>query len=203
VHAIGDAANREVLDAIERAAAVTGRKGARHRIEHVQVVDAADIPRFARLGAIASMQPTHATSDMRWAEDRIGHARAEEGAYAWRKLLDAGARVAFGTDFAVEPLDPVEGLYSAVTRQSREKPGTPPGGWLPSQRLSMEETLSLYTAASAYAEFQEAVKGTLDPGMLADLVVWDRNLLALPPEQILQAKPALTVVGGAVVYQQP
>ncbi|HKB77755.1 MAG TPA: amidohydrolase [Myxococcales bacterium] len=200
VHAIGDAANREVLDAIERAAAVTGRKGARHRIEHVQVVDVADIPRFARLGAIASMQPTHATSDMRWAEDRIGHARAEEGAYAWRKLLDAGARVAFGTDFAVEPLDPVEGLYSAVTRQSREKPGTPPGGWLPSQRLSMEETLSLYTAASAYAEFQEEVKGTLDPGTLADLVVWDRNLLAVPPEQILEAKPALTVVGGRAVY---
>jgi len=203
VHAIGDAANREVLDAIERAAAATGRRGARHRIEHAQVLDAADIPRFARLGAIASMQPTHATSDMRWAEDRIGHARAEEGAYAWRKLLDAGARVAFGTDFAVEPLDPVEGLYSAVTRQSREKPGTPPGGWLPSQRLSMEEALSLYTASSAYAEFQEQVKGTLEPGKLADLVVWERDLLALPPEQILLAKPALTVVGGAVVYQQP
>ncbi|MFL5312589.1 MAG: amidohydrolase [Myxococcales bacterium] len=200
VHAIGDAANREVLDAIERAAAATGRLGARHRIEHAQVLDAADIPRFARLGAIASMQPTHATSDMRWAEERIGRARAEEGAYAWRKLLDAGARVAFGTDFAVEPLDPVEGLYSAVTRQSREKPGTPPGGWLPSQRLSMEEALSLYTASSAYAEFQEEVKGTLDPGMLADLVVWERDLLTIPPEQILQAKPVLTVVGGRAVY---
>ena len=97
----------------------------------------------------------------------------------------------------------MEGLYSAVTRQSREKPGTPPGGWLPSQRLSMEEALSLYTASSAYAEFQEQVKGTLEPGKLADLVVWERDLLALPPEQILQAKPALTVVGGAVVYQQP
>jgi len=200
VHAIGDAANREVLDAIERAAAATGRRGARHRVEHAQVLDAADIPRFARLGAIASMQPTHATSDMRWAEERIGRARAEEGAYAWRKLLDAGARLAFGTDFAVEPLDPVEGLYSAVTRQSREKPGTPPGGWLPSQRLSMEEALSLYTASSAYAEFQEEVKGTLEPGKLADLVVWERDLLAVPPEQILQAKPVLTVVGGRAVY---
>jgi len=109
--------------------------------------------------------------------------------------------VAFGTDFAVEPLDPVEGLYSAVTRQSREKPGTPPGGWLPSQRLSMEEAIALYTASSAYAEFQEDAKGTLEPGKLADLVVWDRDLLTVPPEQILQAKPALTVVGGAVVYQ--
>jgi predicted amidohydrolase YtcJ len=202
VHAIGDAANRGVLDAIERAAAATGRRGARHRIEHAQVLDAAEIPRFARLGVIASMQPTHATSDMRWAEDRIGHARAEEGAYAWRRLLDASARVAFGTDFAVEPLDPVEGLYSAVTRQSREKPGTPPGGWLPSQRLSMEEAIALYTASSAYAEFQEEAKGTLEPGKLADLVVWERDLLTVPAEQILQAKPVLTVVGGAVVYQQ-
>src|SRR5229473_3273691 len=200
VHAIGDAANREVLDAIERAAAATGRRGARHRIEHAQVLDAADIPRFARLGAIASMQPTHATSDMRWAEVRIGHARAEEGAYAWRRLLDASARVAFGTDFAVEPLDPVEGLYSAVTRQSREKPGTPPGGWLPSQRLSMEEAISLYTASSAYAEFQEDAKGTLEPGKLADLVVWERDLLTAAPEQILQAKPVLTVVGGRAVF---
>jgi predicted amidohydrolase YtcJ len=137
---------------------------------------------------------------MRWAEDRIGRPRAEEGAYAWRKLLDAKARIAFGTDFAVEPLDPVEGLYSAITRQSREKPGTPAAGWLPSQRVSMEEALSLYTASSAYAEFQEEEKGTLEPGKLADLVVWDRDLLTVPPEQILQAKPALTVVGGRAVY---
>src|SRR5207237_4864082 len=115
-HDIGDAANREVLDAIERAAAATGRRGARHRIEHAQVLDAKDIPRFARLGAIPSMQPTHATSDMRWAEDRIGHARAEEGAYAWRKLLDAGARVAFGTAFAGRPRDPLERLCTGVTR---------------------------------------------------------------------------------------
>ena len=203
VHAIGDAANREVLDSIERATAVTGRTEARHRIEHAQVLDANDIPRFARLGVVASMQPTHATSDLRWAEDRIGRARAEEGAYAWRKLLEARARIAFGTDFAVEPLDPVEGLYSAVTRQSREKPGTPPGGWLPSQRLSMEEAIALYTAGSAYAEFQEEVKGTLERGKLADLVVWDRDLLTVVPEQVLQAKPALTVVGGAIVYQEP
>ena len=201
VHAIGDAANREVLDSVERAEAATGRKGARHRIEHAQVLDAADIPRFARLGVVASMQPTHATSDMRWAEDRIGRARAEEGAYAWRKLLDAHAVVAFGTDFAVEPLDPVEGLYSAVTRQSRDKPGTPPGGWIPSQRLSIEEAISLYTAASAYAEFQESEKGTLEPGKLADLVVWDRDLLGIPPQEILQAKPVLTLVSGRAVYE--
>jgi predicted amidohydrolase YtcJ len=200
VHAIGDAANRMVLDAVERAERQGGRRDARHRIEHAQVLDAADIPRFAALGVVASMQPTHATSDMRWAELRIGHARAEEGAYAWRKLLDAGAHVAFGTDFAVEPLPPVEGLYSAVTRQSREKPGTPGGGWLPSQKLSLSEAIQLYTAGSAYAEFQEADKGTLEVGKLADLVVWDRDLFAVPPEQILQAQTVLTVVGGRAVF---
>jgi predicted amidohydrolase YtcJ len=201
VHAIGDAANREVLDSIERAQKTTGRRGARHRIEHAQVLDAADIPRFAQLGVVASMQPTHATSDMRWAEDRIGHARAQEGAYAWRKLLLANARIAFGTDFAVEPLDPVEGLYSAVTRQSRQRPGTPPGGWLPEEHLSIDEGIALYTAGSAYAEFQEADKGVLEPGKLADLVVWDRDLLTVPPQDILQVKPALTIVGGRAVYE--
>jgi predicted amidohydrolase YtcJ len=189
-----------VLDSIERAQKATGHRAARHRIEHAQVLDAADIPRFAQLDVIASMQPTHATSDMRWVEERIGHARAEEGAYAWRKLLQANARIAFGTDFAVEPLDPVEGLYSAVTRQSRQRPGTPPGGWLPQERLSMEEAIALYTAGSAYAEFQEKDKGSLEPGKLADLVVWDRDLLTVPPEQILQARPVLTLVGGRAVY---
>jgi predicted amidohydrolase YtcJ len=200
VHAIGDAANRMVLDSLERAQARTGRRG-RHRIEHAQVLDAADIPRFARLGVVASMQPTHATSDLRWAEARIGHGRAEEGAYAWRKLLDAGARIAFGTDFAVEPLAPVEGLYSAVTRRSREAPFGPPGGWLPSQKLAMAEAIRLYTAGSAYAEMQERDKGTLEPGKLADLVVWDTDLLDAPPEQVLGARPDLTIVGGRAVYE--
>ena len=200
VHAIGDAANRMVLDAVERAEQKNGRRDARHRIEHAQVLNGADIPRFAALGVVASLQPTHATSDLRWAEARIGRARAEEGAYAWRKLLDAGARIAFGTDFSVEPLPPVEGLYSAVTRQSREFPGTPHGGWLPSQRLSLQEAIELYTEGSAYAEFQEADKGTLEVGKLADLVVWDRDLFAVAPEEILQAKPVLTVVGGRAVF---
>ena len=200
VHAIGDAANRMVLDAVERAEQKNGRRDARHRIEHAQVLNGADIPRFAALGVVASLQPTHATSDMRWAEARIGRARAEEGAYAWRKLLDAGARIAFGTDFSVEPLPPVEGIYSAVTRQSREFPGTPHGGWLPSQRLSLQEAIELYTEGSAYAEFQEADKGTLAVGKLADLVVWDRDLFAVAPEEILQAKPVLTVVGGRAVF---
>lgn len=202
LHAIGDAANRQALDAFERAARANGTNGRRHRIEHAQVLDRADIPRFGQLGVIASMQPTHATSDMRWAETRIGQDRAVEGAYAWRSLLDAGARVVFGTDFAVEPMAPVEGIYSAVTRQSREEPGTPQGGWLPAQRLTREEAIRLYSAGSAYGEWQEARKGTLQPGMLADLVVWDRDLLTVPETEILQAVPDLTVVGGRVVYRK-
>ncbi|HEX2187460.1 MAG TPA: amidohydrolase, partial [Longimicrobiaceae bacterium] len=202
LHAIGDAANRQALDAFERAARANGTRGRRHRVEHAQVLDRDDVPRFATLGVIASMQPTHATSDMRWAETRIGRERAAEGAYAWRSLLDAGATVVFGTDFAVEPMAPVEGIYSAVTRQSREEPGTPPGGWLPEQRLTREEAIRLYTAASAYGEWEEDRKGTLRPGMLADLVVWDRDLLTVPEAEILQAVPELTVVGGRVVHRK-
>jgi predicted amidohydrolase YtcJ len=201
LHAIGDAANRQALDAFERAARTNGPRSRRHRVEHAQVLDRADIPRFRRLGVIASMQPTHATSDMRWAETRIGRERAVEGAYVWRTLLDSGAVVAFGTDFPVEPMPPVEGIYSAVTRQSREEPGTPPGGWLPEQRLSREEAIRLYTAAPAYAEWQERDKGTLRPGMLADLVVWSADLLTVPDAEILAAQPVLTVVGGRVTYR--
>lgn len=202
LHAIGDAANRQALDAFARAAQANGPRERRHRIEHAQVLDRADLPRFRELGVIASMQPTHATSDMRWAEERIGRERAAEGAYAWKSLLDAGATVIFGTDFPVEPIRPVEGIYSAVTRQSREQPGTPPGGWLPEQRLTREQAIRLYTAASAFGEWEERRKGTLQPGMLADLVVWDRDLLTVPEPEMLQAEPLLTVVGGRIVYQR-
>jgi predicted amidohydrolase YtcJ len=203
VHAIGDAANRQVLDAFERAAKRNGNGfERRHRIEHAQILDRADIPRFRELGVIASMQPTHATSDMRWVETRIGYDRAVAGAYVWKSLLEAGATVVFGTDFPVEPIRPVEGVYSAITRQSREEPGTPPGGWLPEQRLSREQAIRLYTAAPAFAEWQEKEKGTLEAGKLADLVVWDRDLLSVPEAEILSAEPLLTVVGGRIVYER-
>jgi predicted amidohydrolase YtcJ len=202
LHAIGDAANRQALDAFERAARANGPRPRRHRIEHAQVLDREDIPRFRQLGVIASMQPTHATSDMRWAETRIGAQRAREGAYVWRSLLDAGAVVVFGTDFPVEPMPPVEGIYSAVTRQSREEPGVPPGGWLPEQRLTREEAIHLYTATAAYGEWEEERKGTLRPGMLADLVVWDRDLLTIPDVEILRATPDMTVVGGRIVFRR-
>ena len=202
LHAIGDAANRQALDAFANAHRRNPARERRHRIEHAQVLDSADIPRFRALGVIASMQPTHATSDMRWAEARIGRERAVEGAYAWRRLLDAGATVVFGTDFPVEPLAPVQGIYSAVTRQSRDEPGVPTGGWLPEQRISREDAIRLYTAAPAYGEWEEATKGTLQPGMLADLVVWDRDLLTVPHADILDAEPVLTVVGGRAVYRR-
>jgi hypothetical protein len=202
LHAIGDAANRQALDAFERAARANGPRERRHRIEHAQVVAPEDIPRFRGLGVIASMQPTHATSDMRWAEQRIGRQRAEGGAYAWRSLLNAGATVIFGTDFPVEPIRPVEGIYSAVTRQSREEPGVPPGGWLPAQKLSRAEAIRLYTAAPAFGEWQERVKGTLAAGMLADFVVWSADLLTIPEREILNAEPVMTVVGGRTVYER-
>jgi predicted amidohydrolase YtcJ len=202
LHAIGDAANRQALDAFERAARANAAHERRHRIEHAQVLAPADIPRFRKLGVIASMQPTHATSDMRWAEQRIGHQRAVQGAYVWRTLLNAGATVIFGTDFPVEPIRPVEGVYSAVTRQSRDEPGTPPGGWMPEQRLTREEAIRLYTAAPAFGEWQEKVKGTLRPGMFADFVVWSADLLTIPAPEILRAEPVMTVVGGRVVYEK-
>ena len=202
LHAIGDAANRQALDAFEHAARANAAHERRHRIEHAQVLAPADIPRFRQLGVIASMQPTHATSDMRWAEQRIGRQRAVQGAYVWRTLLNAGATVIFGTDFPVEPIRPVEGVYSAVTRQSRDEPGTPPGGWMPEQRLTREEAIRLYTAAPAFGEWQEKVKGTLRPGMLADFVVWSADLLTIPPADILKAEPLMTVVGGRVVYEK-
>lgn len=200
LHAIGDAANRQALDAFERASQRNGARARRHRIEHAQILDRADIPRFRSLGVIASMQPTHATSDMRWVETRIGGARTSEGAYVWRSLLDAGATVVFGTDFPIEPMAPVEGIYSAVTRQSREAPGTPAGGWLPEQRLTRAEAIRLYTAAPAFGEWQEERKGMLRTGMLADLVVWSADLLTIPDGEILQAQPDLTMVDGRVVY---
>jgi len=203
LHAIGDAANRQALNAIERAERINPAHERRHRIEHAQVLAPQDIPRFRQLGVIASMQPTHATSDLRWAEQRIGRQRAQQGAYAWRSLLNAGATVIFGTDFPVEPIRPVEGIYSAVTRQSREHPGDPPGGWLPEQKLTREEAIRLYTAAPAYGEWQERVKGTLRPGMLADFVVWSADLLTIPEREILNTEPLMTVVGGRTVYRKP
>jgi predicted amidohydrolase YtcJ len=199
VHAIGDRANSLVLDAFEKAAAANPARDRRFRIEHAQVVRKADLARYRRLGVIASIQPSHCIDDMRWAERRIGKGRARD-AYNFRSFTSAGIPVAFGTDWFVEPLDPRLGLYAAVTRELPE--GGPAGGWFPEEKITLEDALDLYTRGSAYAEFAEKEKGTLAPGMLADLAVFASDLFAVPPRQILTTPFDLTVVGGRVVFDR-
>ncbi len=199
IHAIGDEGNRWVLNAYEKAQQINGKRDSRHRIEHAQVIGAGDIPRFAALGVIASMQPTHCITDKRFAEKRIGTARCQ-GAYAWRSLLNANAGVAFGTDYPVEPINPLEGLYASVTRKDRA--GEPGDGWFPEQKLSMEEAIKLYTLDSAYAEFTEDRKGMLKEGYLGDAVMFHEDLFTLPPDQLMSAQVDHTIVGGKVVYRR-
>ena len=198
VHAIGDRANALVLDILERlhAGAAAGRRW-RSRIEHAQVVRVEDRARFKSLGVVASIQPSHCIDDMRWAEARIGRARSAQ-AYNVRSFLDAGVRVAFGTDWFVAPLDPMLGLYAAVTRQFPD--GTPADGWCPEERITLAQAVECYTRGSAYAEFAEHHKGMLKAGYLADLVVVSRDLFAIPPRDILETRPVLTMAGGRVVF---
>lgn len=196
-HAIGDRANRVVLNAYERALERLGTTSGRHRIEHAQIVHPDDIPRFRELGVTASMQPTHATSDMYWAEDRVGSERLQ-GAYAWQTFLDYGVRVAFGSDFPVEDVNPLLGFYAAVTRQDAE--GWPPGGWLPHQRVSRLEALRGFTIDAAYAAFQEHEVGSLEAGKYADFVVLSDDILTIPPEQILNTRVIATYLSGERIY---
>ena len=196
-HAIGDRGNRIVLDAYSMAQDSLGNTVGRHRVEHAQILAPSDIPRFAALDVIASMQPTHATSDMYWAEDRLGPERIE-GAYAWRSLLDRGARLAFGSDFPVEQVDPLLGFYAAVTRQDADQ--YPEGGWQPEERVTRNEALRGFTLDAVYAAFQEDDLGSLEPGKLADFVVLSRNIMEVPPPAILDAEVVATYVGGARIY---
>ncbi len=178
---------------------LNGKRDSRHRIEHAQVLHDDDIPRFAALGVIASMQPTHCITDKRFAEKRIGVKRCK-GAYAWRRLLDARAAVAFGTDYPVEPINPLEGLYAAVTRKDRA--GEPGDGWFPDQKLSMEKAIELYTLGSAHAEFMEERKGIIKEGYLGDVVIFDNDLMTIPYDKIMSAKVDYTIVGGKVAYKR-
>lgn len=199
IHAIGSKGNHLSLNAIEKAQEINGTRDSRHRIEHSQILIDDDIPRFAQLGVIASMQPTHCITDKRFAEKRIGLERCR-GAYAWRRLLDTGAKIAFGTDYAVEPLDPLEGLYAAVTRKDRA--GEPGEGWFSDQKLTMEEAIELYTVGSAYSEFMENRKGIIKKDYLGDVVIFDSDLLTIPHDQIMSTKVDYTIVGGKIVYQR-
>ena len=197
-HAIGDRTNRMVLDAYARALQASPEtRDPRLRIEHAQVLAPDDIPRFAALGVIASMQPTHATSDMTWAEARLGPERIK-GAYAWRSVLRTGAHLPLSSDFPGETLNPFYGIYAAITRQDPQ--GNPPGGWYPEQRLTLDEALRGYTTEGAYAEFEEKDKGSIETGKLADLTIISQDITKLSPKDILSTRVLKTIIGGQIVY---
>ncbi|MFN3597820.1 MAG: amidohydrolase, partial [Rubricoccaceae bacterium] len=198
-HAIGDAGGRAVLEAYEHALTETGGGPGRHRIEHAQVLDLDDLPRLARLGLIASVQPTHATSDMGWAEARVGPERIR-GAYAWRRLVDSGARLALGSDFPVERVSPLLGFYAAVTRQDAD--GRPAGGWYGNQVLTRAEALRGFTLDAAYAAFMEDEVGSITPGKRADFVILSDDLMTVPPERLLAIEVVATYLDGAPIFER-
>jgi len=199
VHAIGDRAIRTQLDIFERVAKENGPRDRRFRIEHAQHIAAPDVPRFARIGVIASMQPYHAIDDGRWADKVIGPERSK-GTYAFRSLLDAGATLAFGSDWFVAPPTPLEGIYAATTRRTLDDRN--PGGWVPEQKITVEEALRAYTRGGAFASFEDKERGVLATGALADFVIIDRDVTRIPVEQIRDARVVLTAVGGRIVYER-
>jgi len=197
VHAIGDAANRQVLDAYEKALAEYPDNPGRHRMEHAQILHPDDIPRFSELGVIAAMQPTHASSDMYWADERLGPGRLA-GAYAWQSLLDSGASLAFGSDFPVEQVNPMLGIHAAVTRQDLE--GWPEGGWLPEERMRREDAIRAFTLDAAYAGFMEKLTGSLETGKRADFIVLDQDIMKIPAKDITHLRVVETWVDGERVF---
>ena len=198
IHAIGDEANFRILNLYEEVVAKNGERDRRFRIEHAQHLRASEIPRFGKQQVIASMQPYHAADDGRWCDRRIGPVRSK-GTYAFRSLLDSGATLAFGTDWDVAPLNPLVSIKAAVTRQTLD--GKHPSGWVPEQKISVQEAVHAYTMGSAYAEFEEGRKGSITAGKFADLVLIDRDIFKTDPAEIENARVLLTVVGGRVVYE--
>jgi hypothetical protein len=197
VHAIGDRAVDRARTAFERVLAAGGRRQARHRIEHAQMVRPADRARFGAAGLIASIQPSHCIDDLRWISNRLG-GRCRM-AYPYRSLAAAGAPIALGTDWDVEPLNPMLTLYAAITRQTTA--GDPPAGWFADETVTLAQAIRDYTFGSAYAEFAEADKGTLEPGKLADLVILSRDIAACAPAELLATRPRATIAGGRVVFE--
>jgi predicted amidohydrolase YtcJ len=203
IHAIGDRGNRNTLNAVERARKELPGKDPRVRIEHAQILSPSDIPRFASLSVIASMQPIHATMDMGFAETRVGPERIR-GGYAWRSLLSSGARVAAGSDTPAFPVaynNPLWGIHAAVTRQ--DSMGKPEGGWYPDEKVSRLDALKMYTLHPAYAAFEEEIKGSISPGKLADLTVLSKDIFTIPEAEIRNTEVVMTVLGGKVVYRRP
>jgi predicted amidohydrolase YtcJ len=198
IHAIGDRANRTILDFYQRVEQENGPRDRRLRIEHAQHLTAVDIPRFAQLHVIASMQPYHAIDDGRWAQKRLGAERIHY-AYDFRSLLDSGATLAFGSDWPVAPLEPLLGIYAAVTRRTLDNRN--PNGWIPEQKISVAEAVHAYTAGSAYAQFDEKSKGSLEPGKLADLAVLSQDIFHIDPVQIENTHIDLTIIDGRVIYE--
>ena len=197
-HAIGDRANRRVLDLYEEVLAANGSpSGHRWRVEHAQHLHADDVPRFAQLGVIASMQGVHCTSDGPWVLKRLGEVRAQQGAYLWRELIDSGAVVTNGTDVPVEDIDPIASFYASVSRRMADGEA-----FYPQHRMTREEALRSYTVNNAYAAFEEDLKGSLEVGKLADLVVLSQDLLTVPEDEILDTRVDLTIVGGQIRYRR-
>ncbi|UCC41356.1 MAG: amidohydrolase [Candidatus Aminicenantes bacterium] len=202
IHAIGDRGNRIALNATEKAQKKLSTKNFRVRIEHAQILSPQDIPRFAELCIIPSMQPIHCTMDMGFAEARVGPERMK-GAYAWKTLLETGVKIAAGSDTPAFPVDnsnPLWGIYAAVTRQNNQ--GQPPGGWYPEEKVSRLDALKMYTINAAYAAFEENIKGTIAPGKLADITVLSKDILTIPEPEIWQTEVLMTIVGGKIIYQK-
>ena len=201
VHAIGDRANHEVLDQFERVFNQNpgGTSDDRFRIEHAQHLNAGDIPRFAELGVIASMQGIHMSSDRPWAIDRLGQERIVEGAYVWQKLMQSGAVVVNGTDAPVEPVSPIASFFASVTRKTLA--GQPPGGYEPAQKMTRAQALRSYTLDAAYAGFEENIKGSIEVGKFADFTVFSQDIMTVPEDQILDTKVVYTMIGGKIEYR--
>jgi hypothetical protein len=201
-HAIGDRANREILDRYEVAFKENSAKAsnARYRIEHAQHISPVDIPRFGQLGVIPAMQAVHLSSDRPWAIERLGEKRIKEGAYMWQSLLKTGAKIVNGTDVPVEPINPMASFFASVTRQTLL--GEPTGGYEPAEKLTREQALKSYTLDAAYGAFEENIKGSIEVGKLADFTVFSQDIMGVPDNQILSTQVEMTILGGKLVYEK-